>query len=55
MKEITITLNEKEQFLLSTVLGIGIYNGNHITPKAFVPDPEEYKMLCRLFNKVREA
>lgn len=51
MEEIKITVNEKELELLQKIIGIGVYNGNHIEPKAYNPNGEEYKILCQLFNK----
>lgn len=50
-----ITITEKEQKLLQKILGIGVYNGNHIEPVAFNPTSEEYKTLCDVFNKVNMA
>ena len=50
-----VEITKEERAILLKLCGIAIYNGNHIDPKAFEPDPVEYKVVCGLFNKVNFA
>lgn len=40
-------LNYEEKGLLKEVLLNSIGNGNTVNPKAFTPDPKQYKLLHR--------
>ena len=55
MKEIKITLNEKEQKLLYEILDNEVHNANTVFPEVFELEQGQYKVLCSLFNKVGDA
>lgn len=50
-----IEITEKERYMILKMCGVAIYNGNNSESKAFAPDPNEYKTICKLFNKVNFA
>ena len=45
-------LTEEELELLSKILFIVVKNGHALVPEAFVPTPEEYKDVCRIYSKM---
>lgn len=47
-----MSLSYEEMKLISEMVWTGIYNGNHIEPKAFDPTPEQYRMLCDIANRM---
>lgn len=51
----TVEITKEERDMLLKMCGIAIYNGNHDEAKAFAPNGSEYKIICKLFNKVNFA
>ena len=49
-----LNITEKEKEILNKILGIAVYNANHMDIQAFDIKPKEYKIVCQLFNKLQE-
>lgn len=45
-------LTEEELELLSRIMFTAVKNGNMVCPEAFIPTPEEYKLVCRIITKM---
>mgnify|MGYP006958209165 CR=1 FL=1 len=49
-----MTLSYVEMKLLEKMVWMAIKNGNNVELEAFDPEPEEYKMLCEIANRLEE-
>lgn len=49
-----LELSKCEILILQKVLRLGICNGNRVDLLAFDPSPNEYKIICSLFNRLVE-
>lgn len=45
-------LTEEELELLSRIMFTAVKNDNTVCPEAFIPTPEEYKLVCRIITKM---
>ena len=47
-----VELTEVEVEVLKEMCMMAVWNANHVTAQAFEANSDQYKAVCRLFNKL---